>query len=183
MWSRPCGSPTTSRRGSPRSLSSPRRRAPADALQRVLRHLVGRGLFEEPSTGRFAFNDPARRLLDGAASRPRPRWLRRTHGPRLGHGLLAAPSGVPAYHTASAAPSGTTCTLTPRSPRARRSDGVRGAWRPRPRHAGHRRLDKNAHHVVRHRAAGRRTGPVQPARRPDRQPAVAAGCFSWSSPR
>ncbi|MGH9312181.1 MAG: methyltransferase family protein, partial [Vicinamibacterales bacterium] len=38
--------------------------ADADSLQRVLRHLVGMGVFEEPAPGRFALNEPARGLLD-----------------------------------------------------------------------------------------------------------------------
>src|SRR5262245_43774510 len=36
----------------------------ARALQAVLRHLVGRGVFEEPAPGRFALNDAARGLLE-----------------------------------------------------------------------------------------------------------------------
>jgi SAM-dependent methyltransferase len=36
----------------------------ADSLGRVLRHLVSKGLFEEPSPGRFALNEPSRALLD-----------------------------------------------------------------------------------------------------------------------
>jgi SAM-dependent methyltransferase len=39
-------------------------RCDADALGGVLRHLVAMGVFEEPSRGRFALNDAARRLLD-----------------------------------------------------------------------------------------------------------------------
>jgi hypothetical protein len=35
------------------------------ALQRVLRHLIGKGVFTEPTPGRFALNRPARQLLDG----------------------------------------------------------------------------------------------------------------------
>src|SRR5687768_8787630 len=38
--------------------------ADADSLHRVLRHLVGQGIFEEPSVGTFALNDAARALLD-----------------------------------------------------------------------------------------------------------------------
>jgi hypothetical protein len=38
--------------------------ADADALRRVLRHLVGKGLFEEPTPDHFALNGPARMLLD-----------------------------------------------------------------------------------------------------------------------
>src|SRR5947209_9725343 len=40
--------------------------ASPDALHRVLRHLVGKGVFEEPEPGRFALNEPARALLDSA---------------------------------------------------------------------------------------------------------------------
>jgi 2,7-dihydroxy-5-methyl-1-naphthoate 7-O-methyltransferase len=36
----------------------------ADALQALLRHLVGRGVFEEPEPGRFALNEAARALTD-----------------------------------------------------------------------------------------------------------------------
>lgn len=36
----------------------------ADYLSRVLRHLVGKGVFEESAPGRFALNDAARQLLD-----------------------------------------------------------------------------------------------------------------------
>ena len=38
-----------------------------DSLHRVLRHLVDRGVFEEPEAGRFATNGPARALLDDSA--------------------------------------------------------------------------------------------------------------------
>jgi hypothetical protein len=38
--------------------------ADPDSLHRVLRHLVSKGLFEEPAPGRFALNDTARALLD-----------------------------------------------------------------------------------------------------------------------
>src|SRR5712692_1772267 len=41
--------------------------AHSDSLHRVLRHLVSKGVFEEPSPGRFALNEPARRLLDSSA--------------------------------------------------------------------------------------------------------------------
>jgi SAM-dependent methyltransferase len=36
----------------------------ADALRRVLRHLVGKGVFEQPEPGRFALNAAARELLE-----------------------------------------------------------------------------------------------------------------------
>ena len=35
-----------------------------DSLYRVLRHLVSKGLFEEPEPGRFALNEAARGLLE-----------------------------------------------------------------------------------------------------------------------
>jgi SAM-dependent methyltransferase len=38
-------------------------RCDAESLQRVLRHLVGRGVFTEPSSGQFALNGPARMML------------------------------------------------------------------------------------------------------------------------
>lgn len=37
-----------------------------DSLQRVLRHLVSKGVFAEPAPGRFALNEAALRLLDPA---------------------------------------------------------------------------------------------------------------------
>jgi 2,7-dihydroxy-5-methyl-1-naphthoate 7-O-methyltransferase len=36
----------------------------ADALSRVLRHLVGRGVFDQPAPDRFGLNDTAQQLLD-----------------------------------------------------------------------------------------------------------------------
>jgi SAM-dependent methyltransferase len=38
--------------------------AHAESLWRVMRHLVSRGVFEEPEPGRFALNEPARGLLE-----------------------------------------------------------------------------------------------------------------------
>ncbi len=38
----------------------------ADSLQRVLRHLVGKGVFQEPTPGQFALNEAAQGLLDPA---------------------------------------------------------------------------------------------------------------------
>ena len=40
--------------------------AHAESLQRVMRHLAGVGVFEEPSPGRFVLNDAARGLLDSS---------------------------------------------------------------------------------------------------------------------
>jgi hypothetical protein len=42
--------------------------ADRDALQRVLRHLAGKGVFEEPEPGRFELNEMARGLLDPGLS-------------------------------------------------------------------------------------------------------------------
>ena len=57
----------------------------SDSLRRVLRHLVGKGMFEEPAPGRFALNEPARGtagLVSTSRSRSRRHW--RSHGVRLG---------------------------------------------------------------------------------------------------
>jgi len=71
----------------------------ADSLLRLLRHLVGKGLFEEPAPGRFALNGLARGLLgpsgrlgldlDGIGGRMAHAW---------GSLLAAVRSGAPAYH-------------------------------------------------------------------------------------
>jgi hypothetical protein len=71
-----------------------------DSLHRLLRHLVGEGVFEEPSPGRFALNEPARALLDpsarlgldldGLGGRMAYAW---------GSLLTAVRTGAPAYHT------------------------------------------------------------------------------------
>jgi hypothetical protein len=71
----------------------------AESLGRVLRHLVERGMFAEPSPGRFALNEPARALLgpgrvgldlDGIGGRMAYAW---------GSLLEAVKTGAPAYHT------------------------------------------------------------------------------------
>jgi SAM-dependent methyltransferase len=72
----------------------------SDSLHRVLRHLVGKGVFEEPAPGQFALNEPARGLLDspvrlgldldGFGGRMAYAW-----GSLLG----AVRTGAPAYHT------------------------------------------------------------------------------------
>jgi SAM-dependent methyltransferase len=41
--------------------------AHSESLARVLRHLIGRGLFAEPAPGQFALNDAARALLEPGA--------------------------------------------------------------------------------------------------------------------
>jgi hypothetical protein len=73
--------------------------ANADSLHRVLRHLVGKGVFEEPAPGRFALNEPGRALthsaaqigfdLDGFGGRMARAW---------GSLLSAVRTGAPAYH-------------------------------------------------------------------------------------
>ncbi len=71
----------------------------SDSLHRVLRHIVGKGVFEEPAPGRFALNPPAHGLLDsatrlgldlgGIGGRMTYAW-----GSLLG----AVRTGAPAYH-------------------------------------------------------------------------------------
>ena len=71
--------------------------ADPSALHRVLRHLVAKGVFEEPEPGRFALNDLARGLrdnrigfdLDGIAGRMAHSWSTL---------LTAVRTGRPAYH-------------------------------------------------------------------------------------
>lgn len=74
--------------------------ADADALARVLRHLTEKGVFEEPSPGRFALNDTARLLLDPAA---RFGLDLDGFGGRMAHAwstmLTAVRTGRPAYDT------------------------------------------------------------------------------------
>ena len=72
--------------------------ASAHSLKRVLRHLVDKGVFEEPSPGNFALNEPARALLDpmahfgldlnGIGGRMAHAW---------GSMLTAVINGTPAY--------------------------------------------------------------------------------------
>jgi len=75
--------------------------ADRDSLARVLRHLVSKGLFEEPAPGRFALNETARALLEepirlgldlgGIGGRMAHAW---------GTLLSAVRTGRPAYHEA-----------------------------------------------------------------------------------
>jgi len=70
-----------------------------DSLLRVLRHLVSKGVFQEPTPGRFALNEAARELLDpsqqlgldlsGIGGRMAYAW---------GSLLSAVRTGAPAYH-------------------------------------------------------------------------------------
>ena len=79
--------------------------ADADSLHRVLRHLVGKGVFEEPAPGRFALNDAARGFLnqgvrlgldlDGFGGRMAYAW---------GTLLSAVRTGKPAYSEAFGRP-------------------------------------------------------------------------------
>lgn len=69
----------------------------ADSLARVLRHLVNKGVFEEPSPGEFRLNENARLLLD-----PISRWLDLDgFGGRMAQAwgtlLSAVRTGKPAY--------------------------------------------------------------------------------------
>jgi 2,7-dihydroxy-5-methyl-1-naphthoate 7-O-methyltransferase len=71
----------------------------ANSLQQVLRHLAGKGVFAEPTPGRFSLNeaaqgllDPPRQLgldLDGIGGRMAYAW---------GSLLTAVRTGAPAYH-------------------------------------------------------------------------------------
>jgi 2,7-dihydroxy-5-methyl-1-naphthoate 7-O-methyltransferase len=71
----------------------------SDFLQRVLRHLVGKGVFQEPTPGQFALNEAALGLLDpsqqlgldlnGVGGRLAYAW---------GSLLSAVRTGAPAYH-------------------------------------------------------------------------------------
>ncbi len=71
----------------------------AESLHRVLRHLVGKGVFEEPVPGQFALNEPASGLLNpslligldlnGIGGRMAHAW---------GSLLSAVHTGAPAYH-------------------------------------------------------------------------------------
>jgi 2,7-dihydroxy-5-methyl-1-naphthoate 7-O-methyltransferase len=74
--------------------------ADPDSLHRVLRHLVGRGVFEEPAPGRFALNEPARALLDPSA---RLCFDLEGLGGRMAYAwgtlLQAVRTDAPAYHT------------------------------------------------------------------------------------
>ena len=73
--------------------------ADCDSLHRVMRHLVSKGLFEEPARGRFQLNDASRALLedsihlgldlDGIGGRMAYAW---------GTLLSAVRAGKPAYH-------------------------------------------------------------------------------------
>jgi 2,7-dihydroxy-5-methyl-1-naphthoate 7-O-methyltransferase len=73
--------------------------ANAEALHRVMRHLVSKGMFEEPSPGQFALNESARMLLEPPA---RFGLDLDSIGGRMAHAwgslLRAVRTGRPAYH-------------------------------------------------------------------------------------
>jgi hypothetical protein len=75
--------------------------ADRESLHRVLRHLVSRGVFQEPAPGRFAVNEAARALLDGGV---RLGLDLDGFGGRMAHAwgtlLSAVRTGRPAYHEA-----------------------------------------------------------------------------------
>src|SRR5262249_6957531 len=75
--------------------------ADADSLQRVLRHLVSKGVFEEPAPGQFELNEAASGLLNEAL---RMGLDLDSFGGRMAHAwgtlLTAVRSGKPAYHEA-----------------------------------------------------------------------------------
>jgi len=71
-----------------------------ESLHRVLRHLAGQGVFEEPEPGHFQLNEPARALLDSSSLL----GLDLDHfGSRMAYAwgtlLQAVRTGQPAYHT------------------------------------------------------------------------------------
>jgi 2,7-dihydroxy-5-methyl-1-naphthoate 7-O-methyltransferase len=74
--------------------------ADASSLERVLRHLVGKGVFAEPAPRTFTLNEPARALLETAM---RPGLDLEGIGGRMAHAwgslLTAVRTGAPAYHT------------------------------------------------------------------------------------
>ncbi|HUL72764.1 MAG TPA: methyltransferase [Vicinamibacterales bacterium] len=90
-------------------------RADPDALARVLRHLVSKGLFEEPSPGRFALNDSARALLepgprlgldlDGFGGRMANAWSSLLTAVRTGSPAYDAVFGRPFWDDLAAHPS------------------------------------------------------------------------------
>jgi SAM-dependent methyltransferase len=73
--------------------------AHAESLHRVLRHLVSKGVFEEPSPGQFALNETARGLLEPAV---RLGLDLDAFGGRMAYAwgslLSAVRTGAPAYH-------------------------------------------------------------------------------------
>jgi SAM-dependent methyltransferase len=86
----------------------------ADSLASVLRHLIGRGLFEEPSMGRFALNASARGLcgsgsrffdLDGVGGRMARAWSSLPTAVRTGRAAYHEVFGRPFWDDLEAHPS------------------------------------------------------------------------------
>jgi len=78
--------------------------ADCESLQSVLRHLVSKGVFDEPSPGKFTLNESAQALVG-----PSARWLRLDgFCGRMAHAwgtlLSAVRTGRPAYHEAFGRP-------------------------------------------------------------------------------
>ncbi|HXA63872.1 MAG TPA: methyltransferase [Bryobacteraceae bacterium] len=75
--------------------------ADRDSLYRMLRHLVSKGVFEEPAAGRFALNETARGLMEGPL---RLGLDLDGFGGRMAHAwgtlLSAVRTGKPAYYEA-----------------------------------------------------------------------------------
>jgi SAM-dependent methyltransferase len=75
--------------------------ADAGSLQRVLRHLVSKGVFAEPALGRFELNEAAQALRDGHPSHLRFGLDLDGIGGRMAHAwgslLSAVRTGTPAY--------------------------------------------------------------------------------------
>jgi 2,7-dihydroxy-5-methyl-1-naphthoate 7-O-methyltransferase len=75
--------------------------ADADSLARALRHLVGKGVFTEPTPGQFALNAAADMLRDGHPSRLRFGLDLNGIGNRMAYAwgtlLMAVQTGKPAY--------------------------------------------------------------------------------------
>jgi SAM-dependent methyltransferase len=74
--------------------------AHSSSLHRLLRHLAGKGVFEEVAPGQFALNDPARALLDSPA---RLGLDLDSFGGRMAYAwgslLTVMRTAAPAYHT------------------------------------------------------------------------------------
>jgi hypothetical protein len=79
--------------------------ADPDSLDRVMRHLVSKGLFERPEPGRYTLNDAARPLLDPGAHLY---FNLDGFGGRMAYAwgtlLSAVRTGKPAYHEAFGVP-------------------------------------------------------------------------------
>jgi hypothetical protein len=126
--------------------------AHAESLWRVLRHLVSKGVFEEPEPGQFALNDPARGLLepgvhlgldlDSFGGRGRARHAGSGGAPERGLGV--GPHGRGRRRGQGMAARRGAAREAARAGRARRPAADRGArgggsqhrWRRRPRDRG-----------------------------------------------